>query len=372
MKETTTTTLAKKKRGRNIVNLSKAVKQKTALNKGGVKPFLLPKPSLQTTPSSSKPYCIQRNPNLQNSPTLTTIQPKLIAPSPLTLTPAPALTPAAPMVAGTGTPDKKNTVASIQSLATVPQGAKLAPCAVNNGQTGTEAPGPQDHPAVGAAGPGWVTATPNTANKIFLSKDGKIIRPQVSNSGTAQPSRVQPGTKQKVQIVKNANGKIEVCGLLPGQQLVKMPDGNLQMFSWQSSFPVKPVAGARVLGIGPNSLHQQKGTPVMLSPLVTQQPFLLPKLSLQTTLKVPAGSKAATPAKQNTVGGIQSLGTNTLTIKDSQLIMQGPNYAATTQRAKLLSSGAKLANPNSKQVLLTTLPAKEQPAEVEAARTNTL
>ena len=55
-----------------------------------LQPSLLPKPSLQTTPSSSKTYCIQRNPNLQNSPTVLPIQPKSIAPSPLTPTPTPA------------------------------------------------------------------------------------------------------------------------------------------------------------------------------------------------------------------------------------------------------------------------------------------
>ena len=210
--------------------------------------------------------------------------------------------------------------------------------------------------------------TPNTAKKIFVSKDGKIIGHQVSNSAAAPPgkvaipnlaSKVQPGTQQKVQIVKSADGKIQVRGLLPGQQLVQMPDGKLQIFSSQSSSPVKPVAGAKVLGGGPTSLPipQQTVTPVKPSPMVTQQPSLLPKPSLQTT---PSSSKtyciqrnpnlqnsptvtpiqpkpiapspltptpapaltpatptvAGTPGKQNTVVGIQSLGANTVTIKD--------------------------------------------------------
>ena len=415
--ETTTTTLAKKKIDRNMVTVSKrkllkqAVRQKKALIKASVQPSLLPKPSLQTTPSSSnsKTYCIQRNPHLQNSPSVTPIQPNFTAPSPLTPTPVPDLTTAAPTVAGAGTPDKQNAATGIQSLAP-------APHAVRDGQAGTDAPGPQDHPAGPAGGlagtgrahgdpaagevigPGWaegqgfahqepklvpsmgVTATPNTAKKIFVSKDGKIIKPQVSNFGAVPPSKVQPGTQQKVQIVKNADGEIKVRGLLPGQQLVQMPDGKLQIFSSESSSPVKPVAGAKVLGKGPTSLplSQQTGTPVKPSPQVSQQPSLLPKPSLHTTPAVPVvAGGAATPAKQNTVVGIQSLGTNTVTIKDGQLIVQGPDYAAATQIAKLLSSGtAKLANLNGKQVLLTTAPAKEQPAkeqpaEVETALTNT-
>ena len=36
--------------------------------------------------------------------------------------------------------------------------------------------------------------------------------------------------QQKVTIVKSADGKINVLGLLPGQQLVKLPNGKLQIF----------------------------------------------------------------------------------------------------------------------------------------------
>ena len=46
-----------------------------------------------------------------------------------------------------------------------------------------------------------------------------------------QPTPVTPSPQQKVQIVRSADGKIQVRGLLPGQQLVQMPDGKLQIFS---------------------------------------------------------------------------------------------------------------------------------------------
>lgn len=36
---------------------------------------------------------------------------------------------------------------------------------------------------------------------------------------------------QKVQIVRSDGGKTQVRGLLPGQKLVQMPDGKLQLFS---------------------------------------------------------------------------------------------------------------------------------------------
>ena len=101
------------------------------------------------------------------------------------------------------------------------------------------------------------------AKKVFISKDGKIIGAQLLNSpassaggspatnkisipsvgGVSNPVATptvvqpQPQAQQKVQIVRSADGKIQVRGLLPGQQLVQMPDGKLQIFS-------QPTAGA--------------------------------------------------------------------------------------------------------------------------------
>ena len=44
-------------------------------------------------------------------------------------------------------------------------------------------------------------------------------------------SSQQQQIQEKVQIVRSSDGKIQVRGLLPGQQLVQMPDGKLQIFS---------------------------------------------------------------------------------------------------------------------------------------------
>ena len=156
-------------------------------------------------------------------------------------------------------------------------------------------------------------------------------------------------------------------------------------------------------------MEEQDITSLTTTPnTVTLEPSLLPKPSLQTTpsssktyciqqnpnlkknptvtpippkptapsplIPTPVSASAARTAagavtlnKQNIVTGIQSLGANIVTIKNGQLIVRGPNHAAATQIAKVLSSGtAKLANLNGKQVLLTTAPVKEQPAAVEA------
>ena len=83
-----------------------------------------------------------------------------------------------------------------------------------------------------------------------------------------------------------------------------------------------------------------------------------------TTAPTPVQASAATLVTHDVttlcpkVLGIQSLGANTVTIKDGHLIVQGPDHAAATQISQLLLTGAaKLANLNGKQVLLTTAPA---------------
>eukprot|EP00094_Tigriopus_californicus_P011143 TCALIF_10753-PA protein Name:"Similar to E(bx) Nucleosome-remodeling factor subunit NURF301 (Drosophila melanogaster)" AED:0.03 eAED:0.03 QI:0/0.85/0.75/0.87/1/1/8/257/2554 len=136
--------------------------------------------------------------------------------------------------------------------------------------------------------------------KVFISKDGKIIGAQVMpttpvvtnkqvslpNSGTttslqpslaSNPSASSPlssmgPAQQKVQIVRAGDGKIQVKGLLPGQQLVQMPDGKLQIFSNPSSGASSATGGIQ-LANSPSSTPTQKPTlpqPLGASPLAAK------------------------------------------------------------------------------------------------------
>merc|ERR1719410_2127450 len=230
--------------------------------------------------------------------------------------------------------------------------------------------------------------------------------------------------QQKVQIVKSADGKIQVRGLLPGQQLVQMPDGRLQIFSNQ---PVTSGSGAvsPVKTVESPAVPQQQVQQSPLSAASPQQPQLklfpaqqqqvqqiqpqqlLPKPSpagvLQSPTKTytiqrnpnavpapapatpiqpkpqpqpavqPSPAPAATPTQSPAVAtagkqkvvGIQSLGSNTVNIKDRQLIVQGPDHAAATAIARQLASGqAKLGNVGGKQVLVIL--GQEEPAPAPA------
>ena len=102
--------------------------------------------------------------------------------------------------------------------------------------------------------------------KLFISKDGKVIGAQVLPQNApsqpkvtlptapiqpapviapmASPSSAASQPQQKVQIVRSSDGKIQVRGLLPGQQLVQMPDGKLQIFTNPNASPVAPAPGS--------------------------------------------------------------------------------------------------------------------------------
>ena len=225
------------------------------------------------------------------------------------------------------------------------------------------------------------------AKKIFISRDGKIIGHQLSTTSTppgkiaiapatpkptlAAVAPIQASPQQKVQIVKTADGKIQVRGLLPGQQLVQMPDGKLQIFSNPpggatpgirlASSPVKlsspaPVTSQFQLLPKPSTSVIQNAktftiqkpntvTPIQPKPSITGiQPNLgitmqanTPRLQLiqpntpgviQPNTpgviqpnQVQAAAPTPSPVKQNTLVGIQSLGQNTVSIKVGSIIL---------------------------------------------------
>ena len=68
---------------------------------------------------------------------------------------------------------------------------------------------------------------------FFSETSSSAIQKRATSTGIPSPppcillAPIQATPQQKVQIVKTADVKIQVRGLLPGQQLVHMPDGKL-------------------------------------------------------------------------------------------------------------------------------------------------
>ena len=117
----------------------------------------------------------------------------------------------------------------------------------------------------------------------------------------------------------------------------------------QSSVPVasKLVDQPTITSNQPQSVKQRQKT----KPEPSSKLFQLKDQTFKNEDDTHRVNKNIT-SKQKVVG-IQSLGDNTVTIKDGQLIVQGPDHDAATAIAKQLASGqAKLGNVGGKQVLV--------------------
>jgi len=205
-----------------------------------------------------------------------------------------------------------------------------------------------------AAPPGKMPIPNLTPTKPGLGQPTPTVTPVASPATPVQ---------QKVQIVKSADGKIQVRGLLPGQQLVQMPDGRLQIFSnqqvpagphtvIQNTQPQMMMASSRAV-TQPQVVKQNQV--VQQQPLTFQQQLQLlantntikrtPNLSHTPNFtpiqpkpqpQVTSSSVPQTPVKaagtKHNVGGIQGLGNNSVSIKDNQLVIQDTNDAITKSK----------------------------------------
>ena len=67
---------------------------------------------------------------------------------------------------------------------------------------------------------------------IIINSSDDINKKSVKSRPSVYPQQLRdPIPRQKVQIVRSADGKIQVFGLRPDQQVVKLPDGKLEIFS---------------------------------------------------------------------------------------------------------------------------------------------
>lgn len=100
----------------------------------------------------------------------------------------------------------------------------------------------------------------------------RIIQQQIVSA----PAPVAKPSEQKVQIMRTADGKLSVKGLMPGQQLIQMPDGKIHIVNAQNSAGGKTVVA------------RTPGTPGQ----VQQQLIIRPSPATPGQSSIAAGSKA--------------------------------------------------------------------------------
>lgn len=183
-------------------------------------------------------------------------------------------------------------------------------------------------PGKGAAGKVSVVATPTTptgtpvTRRILITKDGKTGQ-IVGTPGAAQPVLLAPSpgaapaspAGSKLQITRGPDGKIQIRGLQPGQQLVRMADGRLSIIS-PSPMAAQPAPAQTAVA----PVTASDGT--ALPKTIIVQKAAAPGQKPTSQIIVPAGTNTAAIAQQLASGKL-TLGT----INGQQVLIPTPAAA---------------------------------------------
>ncbi|XP_024944598.1 nucleosome-remodeling factor subunit NURF301 isoform X2 [Cephus cinctus] len=265
--------------------------------------------------------------------------------------------------------------------------------------------------------------TTPTQNKTFLgtrriymtkSSDGTTrvvsgptsILPKTAQSQNQQSLIKVPGqaatgntpvqhVQQRVQILRGPDGKLQVRGLMPGQQLVQMPDGKLHVLNTGQAIATTPTqqtstatgttttqSAAKTAGTSNASkaVTAATGTPIKSTPTKTttnqaQTPQQAQQQVVQTTQRgkgtmVNVNATGVQPQKNtivvaNTgqiVSGAQVMTTGGQIINANQIVVNNVNLAQ-----QLASGKAQLATIGGQQVVIRSTPTGNQIVQLNSA-----
>ncbi|XP_011164539.2 nucleosome-remodeling factor subunit NURF301 isoform X2 [Solenopsis invicta] len=146
--------------------------------------------------------------------------------------------------------------------------------------------------------------------------------------------------QQRVQILRGPDGKLQVRGLLPGQQLVQMPDGKLHVLNVSQTVGTTIAQGAQTKSTTTTTTPQAK-TVTTVSPKTTTENTATAKTS--PSAKTTANSTAQTP--QQTQVAVQRVKTATMTLTPATAAQGTKNAIVVTnagQTAQVISSGGQV------------------------------
>ncbi|XP_033215194.1 nucleosome-remodeling factor subunit NURF301 isoform X2 [Belonocnema kinseyi] len=247
----------------------------------------------------------------------------------------------------------------------------------------------------------YMTKTPDGNTRVISGPTSILPKTQQPQTPNQQQSLIkvasQPGTpnasqsQQRVQILRGPDGKLQVRGLMPGQQLVQMPDGKLHVLNTNQSPQISTqspqISGTNTptsstVQIGPKTPNTSKiastvsGTPVKIAPSKTvviqhtQQGDVIEQNQASQKLvpttvqrKSVAASGTATPQKNTIlvtssgqiVQGSQVMPTGNQVINTGQIVVNNPALAQ-----QLASGKAQLATIGGHQVIIRSTPTGNQ------------
>lgn len=190
--------------------------------------------------------------------------------------------------------------------------------------------------------------------RILITKDGKTTQvvktTTASASGAVQPVLIAPSpgvaaaspTASKLQITRGPDGKIEIRGLKPGQQLLRLGDGRFTIVS-----PAQPIMAAQPAPAQAQPAAGSDGTATKT--IVVQKAGNVMSVAGQKTtnqIVLPAGTNASTLSQQLAAGKLQLSSVN-----GQQVLIRTATPATTTVAAKTGDTPVAVAGQQAKPVM---------------------
>ncbi|GAB1859808.1 Nucleosome-remodeling factor subunit NURF301 [Camponotus japonicus] len=202
---------------------------------------------------------------------------------------------------------------------------------------------------------GSTSILPKTPQAQTLNQSSLI---KITQTGTNSPVQVQ----QKVQILRGPDGKLQVRGLLPGQQLIQMPDGKLHVLNVSQTVSSPSAQSNSTM---PTSTPQTKTATAVSSAKVA--------VSETSTTKTNPTTKAT--VNSTTQQSLQQVVQAVQRVKSATLAPTTPTknaivVANTGQTAQVISSGGQVISGN--QIVVTNANFAQQLVATGKAQLTTL
>ncbi|XP_067672997.1 nucleosome-remodeling factor subunit BPTF-like [Haliotis asinina] len=193
-------------------------------------------------------------------------------------------------------------------------------------------------PAARLIAPGQVQ-TPKTAVRL----PGAVqIRPQVVAQGL-------PGQVQNVQIIQGPSGQLQVRGLLPGQQIIRLPDGRLQLITLPTAATAQPITAVAA------SSATSSATPTVTQVQARPTVAIRPQTIVVSAASVPGTSAVSGVAATRVMVPAQLTGTSAGAISSTGVVSAAAALSGVASQVTTLSMPTRTVGGS---ILASTSPAK--------------
>ncbi|XP_018314724.1 nucleosome-remodeling factor subunit NURF301 isoform X2 [Mycetomoellerius zeteki] len=202
----------------------------------------------------------------------------------------------------------------------------------------------------------YMTKSADGTTKV-VSGPTSILPKTPPTSGLSQQSviRMTPTSTnvspvpQRVQILRGPDGKLQVRGLLPGQQLVQMPDGKLHVVNVSQTVGTTIAQSAQTNSTTSTTTSQTKTVTAVSTKVAATESTSVIKTSPNAKTTASSPQQAQTPQSNYCVQTVQRVKSATMTLAPVSTAQGTKNAIVVTntgQTAQVISSGGQVISGN--------------------------